>query len=181
MYVRASRQAVSTYGEVNSTLRRHVYALRAAFPEARYLHLVRDGRDVVRSMMARVTMTPQDLHTARIRPHSHDPWYEAWQGMDRFARLCWYWQAENRYVRNAVGNTVRFENLLSDFDYFAERLLSPCHVKISRDQWEAAVDKPRNRTNQHRISNHGSWQPAMNETFWSICGSEMSANGYSMD
>ena len=65
MFLRASGRGVSTYGEVNSTMRRHVHALRRIFPNARYLHLVRDGRDVVRSMMARATMTtlPRDCWT----------------------------------------------------------------------------------------------------------------------
>lgn len=61
---------VKSYGEVNSALRRHVEALKRAFPQATFIHLVRDGRDVVRSMMSRRTMQLDDPHTRGVMPHN---------------------------------------------------------------------------------------------------------------
>lgn len=181
IFVRGSREGKPTYGEVNSTLRRHVHALRKAFPNAVYLHLVRDGRDVVRSMMARATMTADDPHTARIRPHPEDPLFDDWPRMDRFARLCWYWATENAFVREAIGVTIRFENLLSDYEYFAERLLEPCGVRVSQNDWEAAVSQPRNKTSRHRMAGSDSWSPDLKETFKRICGGEMLVTGYELE
>ncbi|MFW6070645.1 MAG: sulfotransferase, partial [bacterium] len=97
IYLRAravQMEHMEAYGEVNSALRRHARALAAAFPDAVLFHLVRDGRDVVRSMSARRTMTPEDKNTNAIRPRPGDPWAGKWEQMDRFARLCWYWQVE---------------------------------------------------------------------------------------
>ena len=180
MFLRAKRRDRPTYGEVNSTMRRHVYALRRTFPNSCFLHLVRDGRNVVRSMMARLTMTPQDANTAAIRPHPDDPYHEDWSEMDRFARLCWYWRTENAFVREAIGVSIRFENLLSDYAYFSERLLDPCHVEVSQQEWEQAVSKPKNQTTKHRLSGAASWSSELRETFNSICGEEMLANGYDL-
>ena len=44
IFLRASEHGSPIYGEVNSALRHHVYALMTLFPDATYLHLVRDGR-----------------------------------------------------------------------------------------------------------------------------------------
>ena len=118
IFLRARRRDVPIYGEVNSALRRHAYALTTVFPDAAYLHLVRDGRAVVRSMTARATLTTADPYTATLQPPPGDPWHTEWAQMDRFARLCWYWQAENAFVRQAIGVTVRFEDLLHDYAYF---------------------------------------------------------------
>lgn len=101
--------------------------------------------------------------------------------MERFARLCWYWRTENAFVRQAIGVTVRFEDLLSDYDYFAERLLDPCHVKVSHERWKEAVSRPKNQTTQHRLSDAASWSAELRETFNSICGEEMRASGYELD
>lgn len=87
------------YGESNGVLRRHLLPLKKAFPHAIFFHLIRDGRDVVRSLMARHTMTPKDPITSKIHPLPDDPWYERWEKMDRFEKICWYWQVENKYLR----------------------------------------------------------------------------------
>jgi len=66
------------YGEVNGLLRFHVNALRR-FENATILHLVRDGRLVVRSGMNRKAFTPTDSNvTGRIEPWADDPYRERW-------------------------------------------------------------------------------------------------------
>jgi len=68
IYLRAKLKNIEVYGEVNSVIRRHCNAIRKLFPNASIFHLVRDGRDVVRSMMARKTMTSEDQVTKKIKP-----------------------------------------------------------------------------------------------------------------
>ncbi len=178
IFLRARAHGSPIYGEINSALRHHVYALMTLFPDATYLHLVRDGRAVVRSMMVRATLTEADPYTAALQPPPGDPWHDAWPQMDHFARLCWYWQAENAFVRQAIGVTIRFEDLLSDYDYFDANLLRPCGVSISQEQWAAAVARPQNQTTRHALAEPAAWSPAQNATFLAICADEMRASGY---
>ncbi len=181
IFLRARAHGSPIYGEVNSALRRHVYALMTLFPGATYLHLVRDGRAVVRSMMVRTTLTAADPYTAMLRPPPGDPWHDAWPQMDRFARLCWYWQAENAFVRRAIGVTIRFEDLLNDYDYFCASLLTPCGIRISHEQWVAAVARPQNQTTRHALAEPAAWSRAQKATFLAICANEMRASGYPID
>ena len=70
--------------------------LHALFPEARYLHIIRDGRDVAASAMARWT-APLDLgyalRKARFIPLGDLPYYVLKQGGNRLRRL---WSREGR-------------------------------------------------------------------------------------
>lgn len=179
IYLRARRlQTMGTYGEVNSALRRHARALTGAFPKATLFHLVRDGRDVVRSMSARRTMTPEDKNTSAIRPRPGDPWADEWEKMDRFARLCWYWQVENAYLRRSVERTVHFEALLDSYDYLCAHVLEPAGLQLPASVWEKAINRPRNVTQEHAMPPWEKWTPAQKETFRAICGDEMRKNGY---
>lgn len=72
IYLRARGRPLESYGEVNSVLGRHAVALQEAFPNSTLFHLIRDGRDVIRSMMARKTMGPADRNIERIRPRPGD-------------------------------------------------------------------------------------------------------------
>ena len=83
VYARMRDTAAGVYGEVNGALRCHVDALNVAFPSATFLHLVRDGRDVVRSHMSRRTMTLKNPLSLLLHPTKSDPWYKQWPKMDR--------------------------------------------------------------------------------------------------
>jgi hypothetical protein len=178
IYLRVREQRVATYGEVNSLLRRHCNALERAFPDATLLHLVRDGRDVVRSMMSRKTMTSEDPNTALIFPTDQDPCRDEWRTMSRFERLCWYWQVENRYLRHNIQRCVRFENLVTDYDYFREKLLSPIGIGLSLEKWQAATRVPKNVTDRYRIPHWTQWDSQTMAAFRRICEEEMAHYGY---
>src|SRR6185436_2425317 len=132
IYFRMRQAAPGVYGEVNGNLRCHSNAIRLAFPRAALLHLVRDGRDVIRSAMPRRVMTIRNPLSLMIRPAEGDPWKGRWQGMDRFARLCWYWQEENRRLRTSIGKTVQFEKILASYEYFQSQVLEPCGIRIEK-------------------------------------------------
>lgn len=178
IYSRMSRFPSGVYGEVNGILRCHVEAIRVAFPDAALIHLVRDGRDVVRSTMPRRMMTLKNPLSLMIHPAESDPWRSRWATMDRFARICWYWQEENSRLRKSVGRTVQLEKILFDYDYFHNEILEPCHIHIDREKWEMAVTFPRNTTKEFSMPGWDQWTPEQQKTFKEICGDEMEKCGY---
>lgn len=178
IYLRARSKNIETYGEVNPALRRHCHALKQAFPNATFIHLVRDGRDVIRSMMSRNTMTSKDPNTRRIYPTNGDRWYDEWGKMNRFEKLCWYWQVANGYLRNSIPKTIQFEKLISSYEYFRENLLDPLNINITKDVWREATAIPKNSTKKYTIPDWSNWGSEKTETFWKICGEELLKNGY---
>lgn len=167
------------YGEVNGTLRCHVRAIQKSFPNPVIIHLVRDGRDVVRSSMSRRTMTWKNPFSMSMHPEKTDPWFGNWKSMDRFARICWFWQEENRRLRTAIGKSVQFEKILKDYKYFSDNVLEVCGIQIEKRKWETYVNTPRNVTKEFAMPNWDNWKVDQQRTFRKICGEEMDAIGYS--
>ena len=96
-------------GEVNQRLSFVLPALAEAFPDAKYLWVIRDGRDAVASMHSRQWYHPRE---AQIRHPDLKQWATnritadcvgemtsaGWDGLDSFARCCWYWAYTNRTI-----------------------------------------------------------------------------------
>ena len=173
---------IDIYGEVNSFLRRHCEALKKAFPNVTILHLVRDGRAVVRSMYSRETMMPGAYDTKYVRPKPGGPYYEKWDKMSRFEKLCWYWAVENEYLyRCTNGRIVHFEKIVRDYEYFKEKVLEPLGLDIPREIWEREVRRPRNISLQYKLPHWKEWDKWMEERFREICGEIMEKLGYTLD
>lgn len=175
------REEFSAYGEVNSALRRHAPALREAFPNTDMFHLVRDGRDVVRSMYARTTMTPTDPNTQYIAPTLDDPFRESWPSMSRFEKLCWYWRVENAFLRDVVPHVIQFERILQDYSYLQSRVLSPLGLNIDAEIWQRYANTRINRTTAPGLPHWEEWPAELKTGFDRICSTEMANLGYGCD
>jgi hypothetical protein len=178
MYLRARLMDFTVYGEVNSLLRRHFHALRRHFPAAPFLHMVRDGRDVVRTMMSTDALSPGDMWTGWLRPHESDPFFAQWRTMDRFAKLCWFWRVENHHLRTSIGSTVKFEEITSDYECFEQRILRPFGLVLPQSVWKQQAGVQRNPTGTYKLAHWREWDTHQLHTFETICGDEMRANGY---
>lgn len=117
--------------------------LNALFPDARFVHVVRNGRRVVSSFFHKFEhiMYPDDAVSIlndwlegrcpiqpppekkywRPIPVKGMDYYGAFESMDRFERLCYYWALINNHVRQEFGSIApnrtarfRFEDLLSE-------------------------------------------------------------------
>jgi hypothetical protein len=178
IYLRMRHVPTGVYGEVNGMLRRHAAAIQIAFPAVTLIHLVRDGRDVVRSTMSRKLVPIRNLYFMGIYPRKMDPWRARWKDMDRFSRVCWLWQEENALLRKEINKTVQFEKILSDYEYFYSEILEPCQIFLDKKVWEAAVASPRNITSSFEMPKWKDWTPEQQKTFREICGDEMEKCGY---
>ncbi|MFX0075456.1 MAG: sulfotransferase, partial [Candidatus Hermodarchaeota archaeon] len=153
-------------------------ALKQSFPDATIIHLIRDGRDVVRSMMARKTMTKDDPNTKHIYPLEGDPWKSKWSSMSRFEKLCWYWKTENEYLSLNLKDAIRFEDLISNYNYFHKNLLDPLNLEISEDLWRKEKESPKNVTTNYTLPHWKDWDTETLDSFNNICGEIMKDNNY---
>lgn len=178
IYLRTHRAKVSRYGEVNGCLRRHAVALEEFLPEAALIHIVRDGRDLVRSLVARKTYDGTHPVYHDFRPPPTDPVAARWDELSLFERSCCGWKVENEYLRRHVPLRVRFEDMLSSYDRFRADVLGPTGIEVSRAEWEASVQQPENVTESHTLPGWESWTEDETRTFWELCGDEMVHYGY---
>lgn len=88
-------------GESNLRLSFVLPALAEAFPEARYLWMVRDGRHTVSSYVHREYYHPRyrfkqwELQADQIGEMSA----KEWSRINAFARCCWFWSYTNRTIQ----------------------------------------------------------------------------------
>lgn len=177
IYARA-RHDIQIYGEINPFIRRHAKAFKQVFPKAKLFHMVRDPRDVVRSVMAREILSRKDPMGELIRPPPWDPYHDKWDSMSRFERVCWEWQDDNRYIREHVPRFVRFEDMMNDHDAFNRSLLEFLGFSISEAAWSSYVKRPRNASRKHKLASWENWDDSQLAVLETICGDEMAAYGY---
>lgn len=187
------------YGETNSYLRFQIDWLRQRFDPA-FVHLIRDGRNYVRSAWTRPAYTPYEIE-GPILPADDDSYAARWSEMDRFQRLCWSWLHTNAFIEARVDQRVRFEDLLRDYDVFRDRVLRPTGLQVDRETWEREVGRPRNTSVEYRLKNRlrrmlrgkaimpeiaalpcwPEWSEERQSQFWEICGEMMERYGYTRE
>jgi len=104
----------SEYAESHQSFSFAVDAVRAAFPDCRFVWVARDGRDVVSSWMrrggaycTRGDKTQSPWTETRVRPS----WLgemstQEWQALPEFEKVCWYWAATNRRIEGSLARVA---------------------------------------------------------------------------
>ena len=104
----------------------------------------------MRSIMSKGYFGTKDpVFRPLIHPPEGSPYAQRWPDMTRFEKVCWLWSEENRYLRENIPTTVRFECLLRDYDYFCSRVLEPISAHIRRRDVESILSRdpqPQSRT-----------------------------------
>lgn len=178
IYFRMKDTEMKIYGEINPFLRRHCQAMRTAFPLANHFQVVRDPRDVLRSLMSRELFGPKDPMAKVVFPPLDDPFCEKWPSMTRFEKLCWLWAADNRFIRSHVNHVLQFEQLVSNFDYFDEKVLKFLNIEVKPDAWQSEVGRVFNSTPRYTFPKFSEWNAIEKQQFERICAEEMQNYGY---
>lgn len=178
IYLRGRRADPAWYGEVNSALRRHVDAFRDAVPGLRLVHLVRDGRDVVRSLVSRHTWAGAHPVYGGFRPPPVDEVARSWEDRSSFERACWIWRWENAHMRERIDHLARLEDITTSYDAFHGQILAPLQLELEEAVWREARDTVKNRTREHELGAWDDWSAERKATFRRICADEMARYGY---
>ncbi len=167
------------YCESNSYLRYHVDALSILW-KPKILHIVRDGRLVVRSMMNRDVFSSHNKkgHSWVIKPQVGDPYREKWEEMDRFAKACWYWAYTNDFLLEYDLSIIRFDDIISSYDLFLQQIPKALSDGISFQMWKIETGKPKNISRNYLFPHHSAWSEQQKRQFDAICGSTMERLGY---
>lgn len=178
IYFRTNTLDFDVYGEINPFLRRHCAAMKLAFPEAKQFQIVRDPRNVLRSLMSRELFDRKDPMGHVIFPPKEDPYSEKWNSMSRFEKLCWLWAADNRFIRKNTHHTILFEKLRKDFDYFDSHVLKFLDLEMNPDDWHSEINTVYNSTPRYTFPKYPEWTAEQKRQFETICGEEMAVYGY---
>ncbi|MBM4265053.1 MAG: sulfotransferase [Deltaproteobacteria bacterium] len=166
------------YGEVNLQHTLLFPILRDVFPEAKYIWLIRDGRDSVASMYYRGwydEVYPRQgpewrkgrLHGDRTGDYTH----EQWAAMSRFEKCCWCWLKYNQVIEDQLSRLepsmwakVRLDRLTSSLPRLQKFLELPELGKVQVEQLNTA---------RQPVSYWERWTPRQRASFEKICGAAM--------
>jgi hypothetical protein len=113
------------WGDSSNKLSWLIPDLAALFPEARFIHLVRDGRKVASSYFHKLAAECYDDRSTRIlaayladptgvaapppekkywwpQPRKNDPWADQFSRFDQFQRIVWHWAEVNRVITDGL-------------------------------------------------------------------------------
>lgn len=170
--LRWMKQQPGDVAEANVYLEPFITELRELEPAAILVHLHRDGRDVVRSILGRDWYaSPQD-HKHRAVP------IERWDDLTQFERACWYWRYTNESIMPHVTARLSFERMVADRAYLTQQL-DRLGIIVHPLLAEHVFDRPLNATGEHAFAACESWPPQYRATFHHICGPMQRQLGYS--
>lgn len=168
------------YGEVNGGLRRNIKELKELFPEMKIIHIVRDGRKIISSMLNRNTFLKGDTYY-NLKPSSCIVNTKIWSKFNRFERITYLWAAENKYMREHSDLTIRFEDMVSDYTYFKTNILDVLGLDLDYQTWVESTQKKVNKTKQVKSdTEYTGWSDTQKEFFRLHCSDEMIRSGYTM-
>jgi hypothetical protein len=181
LFRQAERAGAHLYVEANNRLFSLLCPLRDAFPDARIVHIVRDGRDYVRSGMARDWYTAGDKFASQrlqATMFPDDPCRSRWPEMSRFEKIAWLWQKRDGFLyRDIEGldNTmrVRFEDVFYNPDrggLFRMTRFAGLPDEEARQCLERMADQQPNRTVDPTIPGWREWPSDMKGAFDKIAG-----------
>lgn len=185
----------SLHLETNSYLRYEAPWLTQNL-NATLIHLVRDPRTFVPSAFARDVYTPADIQ-APIVPHDSDPYASKWQYMDRFEKICWYWNHSNTHLADTIPNCIQMESILDDYEALNAHILQPFGLQLDKRIWQNEVSRPANTRVRYRcrrilrglagrapsahhmkLPTFPEWSQDQQKRFSEICGGTMQRLGY---
>lgn len=179
-----------TYGECANRLSLLVPVLRQAFPDARFVHLVRDGRDFVSSAVQRgwYGTAENDPATQRSewqqwrlsgdRAGAVDSHH--WAAMGQFERVCWLWTYTHEILMEDLEGCpsmlLRIEELARSLpDLCAHLSIAPTNFQIVRANRRRTADdaegSDRRKTNMvDELFTWHDWDDEQAAIFAARCG-----------
>ncbi|MEX2025564.1 MAG: hypothetical protein WD993_10895 [Thermoleophilaceae bacterium] len=156
--------------EANTYLEPFVRYLRAQDPRPTIVHLHRDGRNVVRSILERGWYSTPVDPSHRVVP------IPGWDELTQLERACWYVRYTQERLMEAADHSISLERATQDAGYLARRLAAlgiVLHPLLAEGR-RGRVD----RTKRFRVPPFGRWPSRERATFERICGPVQIALGY---
>lgn len=153
--------------ETNNRVTFFAPVVRSVFPEARFVHLVRNPADIVRSGIRRGWYTGAHAHDlGRIHPLAGTPDAESWDSWDPIERIGWMWQQTNEFIERACSDIddgahmrIRAEDLFADPNAAAALLEFMGVPALDPQRIAAVTSRPVNAQRTGDFPTYADWTP----------------------
>lgn len=187
--IEQNKKSNGKFIDVNGAYRNCVDELDEVFKPTKIFHLVRDPRDVVRSLFTR-----RDDRKVHFVPKNEDD-IKWWLNADKFDQICWNWNTETKALLKKDLDILHFEKIIGDYDYFKNELLEKVGLSMDFNTWKNLVSVKKNKTKpklhrylyakvkgkqfiEERLPMYDNWSDDKKKVFNDICENTMLKLGY---
>ncbi len=166
--------------ETNCRLFGASHLIESVFPEALRFHLIRDGRDVVRSWVNKGRYTRADTAT-RFTPHDvpGDPYRNRWKQLNSIQRNAWSWSMRNRIIADSNPDDLYyFEGIFKKPHEEIFRMLETLGLDYKEEDIQEKLQKKIFPTRNDFLPPFPDWRDDWKQQFWEIAGEVMEEFGY---
>jgi hypothetical protein len=175
------------YAETSARLTFFAPVIADLLPKARFLFIHRDPVGLIRSGMKRGWYVDHPADYARVRPVKGEPFFDRWETMSPFEKVCWYWNVYNdfalRFCQHVDSSRVLIVQASNLFDGTAVPEifdLLDCRKPADKDI-DRVLKKKLNAQQEGSFPEAEEWSPSMHDTLWSVAGDTMEQLGYSAE
>ncbi|NUO10109.1 MAG: sulfotransferase [Candidatus Brocadia sp.] len=159
------------YAEANVYLERFLSIMEEVFPDATLVHLHRNPKNVIRSILNRKWYdTPEDSKHPVIE-------VEDWDSRNQFEKACWYVRKTNESLLHACQYRLAYERMVNDPGYLTERLRSlgiPVFPRLAELEFRKKI----NVNYSYEFPDYAGWTEENKASFHSICDPVNETLGY---
>lgn len=172
------------YAETSARLTFFAPVIAEILPNAKFIFIHRDPAEIVRSGMRRGWYKNHPADFARILPVEGEGIYEQWDKMEQFSKICWYWNAYNKFAvdfRESI-NPGRIITLKASEIFNGEAVLKifefiSAPAPSSKDI-NYVLDRKLNAQKSSSFPTPEKWSENMYKQLYQFAGETMKSLGY---
>ena len=174
------------HGETDHNMTPFSHKIAHDIPNSRFLVLVRDPREFIRSGMRRgYYMAGGPWDQGRLKPTPKQSTSLRWDSMSAFEKVCWLWAETYRHINKRIDTIgvhrvkiVRFEDLISG-PQLAEEIFEFLELEgYTTQHAENVLSQKLNAQRGGQFPHPRDWPPEYLNTAWSYCGDIAELYGY---
>lgn len=173
-----------TFGELDHNMTAFAPAIADEIDDVRFLVLIRNPWDFVRSGMRRGYYQGHGWDAGRLRPEPDHPDYERWDRMAPFEKVCWLWNDTYRRILAFVSSLPEDRYLVVPFEELVDSTETSARIFDFLDldgyddgRVQAILRKQLNKQPGGDFPAPDRWSPAHHEQLWSTCAESIEAFG----
>lgn len=179
-----ARRRGTMYAETSARMTFFAPVIAELLPKSMFIYIHREPTAIVRSGMRRGWYVDHPADFARICPVEGEDAFVEWDKWSPFKKICWYWDAYNRFALDFGHhvNASRMLTLRAD-EVFDGTAVSPIfsHVGVeppSSEQVDRVLSKKLNAQQRDSFPKAQAWTSDMFDTLYETAGGTMKRLGY---
>jgi hypothetical protein len=176
------------HGETDLLMTPFCDVIAEEIPDAKFIVLVRDPRDFVRSGMRRNYYQNHSWDFGRLRPKQNTAEFEKWQSMDQFEKICWLWATTYQTIQYRIRSIdkdnliyLRFEDLIHDPKKIVSVFKFLGLEGFDEVNINTLLSKKMNQQRSGDYPRKEEWPENLHKILWKHCGRLAESFGYEYD